>query len=471
MGALVCLAAMTWLQATRPLAHAADLTPNELIRQLMADRPPNLILIVADDLGYGDLGSYGQTNIHTPHLDRLAAEGMRFTQFYAGSSLGAPSQAALLTGLDSGHVPLTVSERPVLKASVPTLAAVLRQGEYQTGLIGKWALGYEIPNEPPVGAPHEHGFDEWLGTLGTARSQDYYPTYLWRSTRNGLRTNHVVVLDSNLDGQRGAYSPDYFTMAATNYIRGSRYEPFFLYLSYPTPHANLDLTLSTLNGMEAPSDIPYTQKDWPQAEKNKAAMITRLDRSVNLLMKQIRKYNLETNTVILFTSDNGPHSQGGNDAGFFASAGPFRGEKGDLLEGGLRVPLIAYAPGLIPSGVVSTQVWAALDLLPTLADIAEVQPPRGLDGLSFKATLMGEVETNHHDHLYWELPRVGQAIRQGRWKAIKPLDGLPLELYDLDSDPGESNNVAADHPDVVAQLDSLLTSRRAKGRAPRPKNP
>ena len=422
---------------------------------------PNIVFILADDLGYGELGCYGQDKIKTPNLDRIAAEGVRFTQCYAGSPVCAPSRAVLMTGRHVGHVSIRGNASVPLATNETTVAEVLHQAGYQTALIGKWGLG--LTNTPST--PDRRGFDLCLAFLDQHHAHDYYPTYLWRSSTFGDEPEPLFKYDLswNQNGAKGKYVQDLFTQAATNFIRGAKYKPFFLYLAYTLPHANNELKDQ---GMQVPSDAPYSSEPWPQPEKNKAAMITRLDQDVGAILAQLKALRLESNTVLFFSSDNGPHNEGGAKAAFFHSSGPLRGVKRDLYEGGIRVPMIARWPGKIPAGSTSTQVWSFCDFLPTAADLAAVKAPGDIDGLSMLPALLGKKQTNQHAFLYWEFHEKGskQAVRWGDWKAVRLAPGAPLELYNLTKDLGETMNVAAAHPDIIARIDAYLKTARTDSR-------
>ncbi|HEU5068915.1 MAG TPA: arylsulfatase [Verrucomicrobiae bacterium] len=424
---------------------------------------PNIILIVADDLGYGDLGCYGQEKIRTPNLDRLAAAGTRFTSFYAGSTVCAPSRSCLMTGQHTGHTRIRGNAKgATLAPDDVTLAMVLQEAGYKTGMIGKWSLG----GEGTPGQPGAKGFDDFVGYLDQTRAHDYYAPYLDRFDHaDGER--HIE-FPKNFSGAKGIYFPDVFNKAALNFIRINKPDPFnkerpfFLYLPYTLPHANNELGRQTGNGMEVPDDQPYAAQPWPQPEKNKAAMITRLDKYVGEIMVRLQQYHQESNTLILFTSDNGPHAEGGVDPEFFHSAGPFRGLKRDLYEGGIRVPLIAVWPGRIPAGRVSDETWAFWDLFSTLADVAGARLPQATDGLSYLPTLLNQTQTNRHEFFYWEFHERGfkQAVRMGDWKAVRLTANGPLELYNLTPDPGETRNVAADHPEIITRIEAYLKTAR-----------
>lgn len=432
-----------------------------------APATPNIILIVADDLGYGDLGCYGQQRIQTPNLDRLAAEGTRFTSFYAGSTVCAPSRSVLMTGQHTGHTRIRGNlAKAALAPEDTTLALVLKGAGYRNGLIGKWGLG----DEGSTGLPGDKGFDDFVGYLNQTRAHDYYAPYLDRSdAAEGFRR---LEIPQNADRQNGLYLPDLFQKSVLNFIRINRPDPFnkfrpiFVCYTPTLPHANNELGRETGNGMQVPGDKPYSAELWPPTERNKAAMITRLDQYIGEILARLQEYRQDSSTLILFTSDNGPHSEGGVDAKFHNSSGPLRGIKRDLYEGGIRVPLLARWPGKVPAGRVSDEPWAMWDLLPTLAEVARVKPPKDIDGLSYLPTLLGQTQTNRHEFLYWEFHERGfqQAARAGNWKAVRPKLGAPLEVYDLTTDLGETNNVAAAQPTVVARFEEYF--KRARTESP-----
>jgi arylsulfatase A-like enzyme len=424
-------------------------------KQSGAGRKPNIIYIMADDLGYGDLGCYGQKMIKTPNLDALAAEGTRFTDFYAGNTVCGPSRCCLLTGKHTGHARIRGNKRIALKPEDLTVSEVLKQAGYTTAAIGKWGQG----DPGTTGVPNLKGFDHWLGYLNRGHAHNYHPDYLWK---NGEQYR--------LDGK--VYSHDLFTEEALGFIRSNREVPFFIYLAYTIPHANNELGWETGNGMEVPSDDPYSDKDWPQMEKNFAAMITRMDRDVGRLMRLLKELGLDENTLVLFTSDNGPHAEGGQGLGFFTdgtnveenhdpwffnSPGPLRGVKRDLYEGGIRVPMIARWPGRVPSGRVSDQVWAFWDILPTAAEIAGAGIPPGLDGISMLPVLLGR-EQQDHEYLYWECYERGfqQAVRKNNWKAVRLGPDKPMELYNLEADLGETNDIAGQHLRLNAEMSEIM---------------
>jgi len=407
---------------------------------------PNIIFILADDLGYGDLGSYGQRLIKTPNLDQMAREGMRFTQFYAGAPVCAPSRASFITGLHQGHAFIRGNtdlnnQRVALRPQDVTIAEVLKSAGYRTAIIGKWGLG-----EPETtGIPNRQGFDYWFGYLNQNHAHNYYPDYLWRN-------------EERVTIPPGTYSHDLFTREALSFIRHERAQPFFLYLAYTIPHANNELGRNTGNGMEVPSDAPYSNESWPAQQKNYAAMVTRMDADVGKLFALLKELRLDDNTMVVFSSDNGPQGkdEGGFDPAFFNSNGSLRGIKRELYEGGIREPMIVRWPGRIKAGRTSEHVWASWDFLPTAAAIAGAKPPRGLDGISMLSVLVGR-ERPEPRFLYWEFHEGGyaQAVRLGRWKAVRRL-GAALEIYDLKVDLQESHNLAAAQPEIVRRMERIM---------------
>lgn len=422
------------------------------------ERRPNIIFILADDLGYGDLGCYGQKQIQTPHLDRLAAEGMRFTQCYAGSTVCAPSRCALMTGQHCGHCTIRGNSIVPLRPDDVTVAEVLKRAGYTTALIGKWGLGE--PNT--TGVPSKKGFDYFYGYLNQVHAHNYYPDYLWRNQEKVAIAGNVVA--GGVATQRAQYAQDLFTDEAVNFLECAKARPFFLYLAYTTPHANNERGKIEGNGMEVPSNAPYADRPWPPAQRNHAAMITRLDADVGKLIRRLKDLHLADNTLVFFSSDNGPHKEGGADPQFFQSSGPLRGFKRDLYEGGIRVPFIAYWPGRIKAGTASHHVCAFWDILPTAAELAGAKLPPGLDGLTIVPTLLGKGEQPKHDFLYWEFHERGfaQAVRMGDWKAVRHRPNGPIELYDLAKDEGEKTDVAAQHVDVVARINAYLQAARTE---------
>jgi len=418
----------------------------------LAAEKPNILFILADDLAYGDLGCYGQKQISTPNLDRLAADGMRFTQAYAGSTVCAPSRCSLMTGLHTGHATVRGNKKPEvgIRSSETTAAALLKQSGYETAIFGKWGLG-----GPATGSvPNTRGFDHFFGYLDQLHAHNYYPEHLWEN-------QNEFFLTANWFDQRKEYAPDLFTRRALDFLKRPRQNPFFLYLTYTIPHADNELGRSKGNGMEVPDNSAYANRDWPEVERNFAAMISRMDGDIGKILDQLKRSGQDRNTIIFFTSDNGPHKEGGHNPDFFQSRGPLRGIKRDLYEGGIRIPFLARWTGTIPAGVASDQVIAFWDFLSTAAELVGVQPPPGLDGASFLPTLIGKPQPAHAP-LYWEFHegRFAQAIRTGDWKGVRLNPDQPIELYDLKTALGEQDNIAPKHPDVVRKIDSLMKSSR-----------
>ena len=428
-----------------------------------SDKRPNIIFILADDLGYGDLGCYGQQTIKTPNLDRTAEEGMRFTQHYAGSTVCAPSRCVLMTGLHSGHCWVRGNALVPLRPEDVTVAELLREAGYATGIIGKWGLG----EAGSTGIPNKQGFDYWFGYLNQRHAHNYYPRYLWRNEEKIALKNEVT--DVNPPGgvatKRVEYSHDLFTAEALAFVERNKNKQFFLYLAYTIPHANNE---AGNKGMEVPDYGIYKDKDWPEPQKGHAAMITRLDGDIGKLFAKLKELGLAENTLVMFSSDNGPHKEGGGDPAFFESWGPLRGYKRALYEGGIRVPMIAWWPGKIKTGSVNDHVSAFWDFLPTCADLAGFKTPRDIDGISMLPTLLGQDDKQKkHEYLYWEFHEQGkrQAVRMGNWKGVrlnvaKNPDG-PIELYDLKDDLAEKHNVANEHPDIVKRIEQYMKQAHA----------
>ena len=435
------------------ISSAALLSPR--LSPASQDRP-NILFILADDLGYGDLGCYGQKRILTPNLDRLAAEGLRFTQAYSGSTVCAPSRCSLMTGLHTGHATIRGNKKPEvgIRADETTVASLLKQAGYRTAIFGKWGMG-----GPGTGSvPNTRGFDNFYGYLDQQHAHNYYPEHLWEN-------QNEVFLTNNWFDQRKDYAPDLFARRALEFIKAPSDKPFFLYLTTTIPHADNELVRVKGHGMEVPDDKPYSARDWPQLEKNFAAMVTRMDADVGRILDQLSASGLDRYTVVIFTSDNGPHKEGGHDPEFFSSGGPLRGIKRDLYEGGIRVPFMVRWPGKVAAGGTTDGVIAFWDFLLTAAEIAGVEAPSGLDGISFLPELMGKPQSGH-EYLYWEFHERGftQAIRLGDWKGVRLEVGEPIELYNLKTDLAEKENVAAAHPDIVARIDALMKSARTDSR-------
>jgi len=426
---------------------------------------PNILLIQADDLGYGDLGVYGQAMFQTPNVDRLAKSGLRFISYYAGSTVCAPSRAALMTGLHTGHAWIRGNVAGnSLRDQDRTIASVLKDAGYRTALIGKWGLG---ESESP-GRPDRKGFEYSFGYLSQTHAHRQFTDHLYR---DGQR----------VDVSPNDYSNDLFTRETISFIEKNDNRPFFIYLNYTVPHAELrvpDDSMTPFKGhfpekpfVNAAADAKLTGPDEPSLGYRSqptphaafAAMVTRMDRDVGRIVDLLRQRGLDQRTLVLFTSDNGPHQEGGGDPEFFKSSGGLKGIKRDMYEGGIRVPMIASWPGTIAAGSVTTYAAAHWDLFPTFAELAGASVPSSLDGMSILPVLRGQTQ-KPHEFMYWEFHERGfqQAVRMGNWKAVRLAKDKPLELYNLADDPTEFTNVAAKHPDVVAKIESYLKTARTE---------
>ena len=436
----------------------------------LGHRPPNIVFIVADDLGYGELGCYGQEKILTPHIDRMAAEGMLFSDAYSGCSVCAPARSVLMTGMHMGHTSVRSNPGgvPILAEDV-TVAELLKDAGYATGCFGKWGLG-DIGTE---GVPWEQGFDEFVGYLHQAHAHYFYPHYLYENDRK-------LLLEGNEGDGRGTYSHDLIADRALQFIRRNKDRPFFCYAPFTIPHAEYvapdDEIYAHYQGTFEEIELPENRNrpgrlirpEEPHATL--AAMITRLDHEVGRILQLIADLDLEEETIVFFTSDNGAAAARWTD--YFQSSGPLRGSKGTFYEGGIRVPMLVRWPGKIAPGSTSEHVWGFQDFLPTAVELAGTRAPLDTDGISVVPTLLGEGAQAQHHYLYWELPRYvaatgqfrdeipSQGLRMGRWKAVRPKPDGELELYDLESDLGESQNVASDHPEVMEQIEALFEDAR-----------
>lgn len=463
-----------------------------------ASRPPNIIFILADDLGYNELGVYGQTIIRTPRLDRLAREGTRFTNFYSGSTVCAPSRCTFLTGKHTGHAYIRdnlektgrwedeeYGQEP-LDTAETTIAEVLKAQGYATAIIGKWGLG--MPEDE--GNPANHGFDLFYGYACQKHAHTYYPTHLWRNNSWDTLNNvyvHPHPRPQSIDPTRAQdfapykgqdYSPDFMHREAVEFVKAQRNKPFFLYYAIPIPHLSLQIPDHYLEAYNHLPDTPYTgQRSYTPHQRPRAAyaaMITYLDSVVGNLLDSVQAWRLEENTLVVFTSDNGATipGLGGVDIAYFNSHGPLRGWKTNLYEGGIRVPCIVKWPGKVPANAVIDQVAALWDFFPTLAEIGGSKITSSGDGLSLWPALTKQGNPNQHDYLYWEFAANGsQAVRKGPWKAIRQdlhnNPAAPLELYNLDDDPGEKINLAAQHPEVVKDMQDIMKSARTPSSLPK----
>jgi len=435
-------------------------------QQASAGRP-NIIFILADDMGYGDLGCYGQKLIQTPNLDAMAKQGTRFTQFYAGTAVCAPSRSSFLTGQHTGHTPIRGNKgvQPEGQWPIPdsaiTIAEVLKEAGYATGDFGKWGLGPVASSGDPI----KQGFDAFYGYNCQTLAHDYYPDHLWE---NDTRVNFTA----NTPEHPTDYSADLIHQKALQFIDQHKSNPFFVFLSYTLPHAALQVPDDSLFEKykkllnEKPIPVPkWNGKNYaPQAfpKSAYAAMVSRLDVYVGQVLQKLKDDGIDKNTLVIFSSDNGPHKEGGYDPDFFNSSGPLRGVKRDLYEGGMREPMIAWWPGKVKAGATSDYVGAFWDFLPTFAELAKVPKPKNIDGISIVPALLGQKNVPTHPWLYWEFHEQGgkQAVRLGNWKGVKlnVTDNPkgPIELYDLSTDLGEKNNVVDKHPDVVQAIRKIM---------------
>lgn len=411
---------------------------------------PNIVFIMADDLGYGELGCYGQKEIKTPFIDRLAKEGMLFTQCYAGSAVCAPARNVLMTGQHTGHTTVRGNTgkggvvglggkkgRVPLKKDDVTVAEVLKKAGYVTGMTGKWGLG-----EPGTdGLPNDQGFDEWFGFLNQRNAHNHYPPYIWRDKEK-------VMLDGNKDGKETQYTHDMFSEFAIDFIDRHQKSPFFLYIPYCIPHS----------GYQVPNLGIYKDKPWTRNEKAYAAMVSRMDKDVGRIMDTLDKAGIGDNTFVFFCSDNGASAYW--DA--YDSCGPLRDRKRAAYEGGIRVPMIVRCPNHVPAATVSETAWYFADVMPTFAAIAQAKAPKNIDGVNILPTLEGKKQDLSKRYLYWEFyEKAGwQAVRFGDWKGIQQGHNTgvkqPIELYNLKDDIGETNDLAAKRPELVAKVAKIF---------------
>jgi arylsulfatase A-like enzyme len=461
------------LRILSAICFAVTLSPIILQAQSSKSSEPNIIFILADDLGYGDVGFNGQKLIKTPNIDKLAKEGMIFNQFYAGTSVCAPSRSSLLTGQHTGHTYIrgNKSVEPEgqypIADSVTTVAEVLKKSGYTTAAFGKWGLG-------PVGSegePNKQGFDKFYGYNCQSLAHRYYPNHLWDN-----REKIVLEANKNLMYNK-EYAPDLIQQQALQFMdKQQAGKPFFLFLPYILPHAELLVPDDSLfqkykgkfeekfhKGADYGRNATpggYASQEFPRATF--AAMVARLDMYVGQVMSKLKEKGLDKNTLVIFTSDNGPHVEGGADPKFFGSSGGFRGVKRDLYEGGIREPFAARWPGTIKPGSKSDYIGAFWDILPTFAELANAQAPRNIDGISFTDALKGRPTQKKHDYLYWEFHEQGgrQALRQGNWKAVRlKAAGNPdalVELYDLSKDPAETTNLTPQFPEKAKELGQIM---------------
>ena len=479
------------MKTTKYICMSGSLIPlligcNE--HKAMQQLPVNVIYILADDLGYGDIGCYGQKIIKTPNIDRLAAEGMIFTQHYAGCTVSAPSRASLMTGLHTGHTQIRGNKEIVPEGQEPmngdtyTIANLFKSKDYITGLFGKWGLGYPGSESEP----NAMGFDEFYGYNCQRQAHTYYPTHLWHNREK-------IDFPENINNGRQTYSAELIHQQALNFIQNNKDKPFFAMLTYTLPHAEINLPHDSIYSIyenmfdETPYEQPgsYFRSEKPRASF--AAMVSHLDKYVGEIIDELKKYGLDKNTIVFFTSDNGPHQEGGADPGFFNSNGPLKGFKRDLYEGGIRVPLIVWSPDFVKAGIKSDHISAFWDMMPTFAELTgailpDLNPagvasstiPAGTasaektDGISFLREILSQKNQQKHEFLYWEFheQRGRQAVRKGDWKLIRQNisneNGPRIEMYNIKNDIHEDNNLAEKEPEKVQELITIMDNARSE---------
>ncbi|WOH36024.1 arylsulfatase [Thalassotalea fonticola] len=484
-------------------SHQEDAQPTVQANEQRNDQRPNVIYILADDLGYGDIGAFGQQKINTPYLDQLAEQGMRLTQHYAGSSVCAPSRAALVTGKQPGNMQIRGNyalgsfldeeewgQLP-LRPDTETIGTLMQGAGYNTALIGKWGLG----GPGSQGTPNKQGFEHFFGYLDQKQAHNHYPTHLWLNEEKFPLNNEYLHphqklpadLDPNdaasyLSYQREDYAQQRLADDALQYIENNQHQPFFLYLAFAAPHASLQAPeeelLPYVDFVETPNlggGQDYIPVLKPKATR--AGMITHMDRSIGRVIAKLKQLKLDKNTLVIFTSDNGPSWEGGADLEFFDSNGPLRGYKRDLYEGGIKMPTIAWWPGKIVANSSSDHLSAFWDIMPTLADVAGVDKPASTDGISMLPTLLTTGEQAQHRHMYWEFHNNSgghsQAVRldddHGQWKAVRLYTkqqkvNPDIELYNLAVDGAEQHNIAAGNPERVTQMRKIMQQSRTRSR-------
>ncbi len=421
----------------------------------------NIIFVMVDDMGYADMGCFGQEVIKTPNLDQMAAEGRKFTQCYAGSTVSAPSRSTLMTGQHTGHTTVRGNKSPIpvpenlspnpkrvpLHDKDTTLAEVLKQAGYVTGITGKWGLGE--PNS--AGEPNKQGFDQWLGFLNQKRAHDHFPDYFW----NNKDTFWLEGNDAEFNESNVTFSHNLFTDFALNFIETNKDTTFFLYLPYCLPHDHYHIPEEDL--------LPFKQNDWTDNEKVYAAMITRIDKDMGQIFNKLKQLQIDSTTLVFFCSDNGAARRW---EGRFNSSGQLRGRKRDMYEGGIRTPMIVRMPGKVPAGTTSTYPWYFPDVLPTVAAFANAKTPANIDGLNVLPEIMGETMPESNRFFYWEFHEGAfyQAARWKHWKAVrKSAKGKP-ELYNLETDISEENDVSAQHPEIAEKMENYLDTARTESK-------
>lgn len=439
------------------------------VKEASEKTKPNIIYILADDLGYGDISCYGQDSFLTPGIDKMAQEGMLFTQHYAGSTVCAPSRCALMTGLHTGHARVRGNKRVPLKKEDITIAELLQKEGYKTALYGKWGLGHAGTS----GIPNLKGFDDFTGYLSQRRAHNAYPDWIWNNEDTLWLENEVLHAGEEGSPDRGGvatkkvtHSHNIFTQKARNFITKNKENPFFIYLAYTLPHANNEAKLFNRIGMESPDTLLFKEKNWPAAQQAHAGMIASLDKDVGELLDLLKELNIDNNTLVIFTSDNGPHSEGGAIPEFFNSNRELQGIKRDLYEGGIRVPMIAWWPGTIEANTESNHISAFWDFLPTACEAAGINIPENTDGISYLPELL-QKDQKSHDYLYWEFFEKGgrTAILKDKWKAVRyDVNENPdahIQLFDISTDIEEKNDLSDSHPQLVEEFRLLFQQARS----------
>lgn len=416
-----------------------------LISALSASaQPPNIIFIMADDAGIGDYACYHKTEVLTPAADRLAAEGMRFTNAYSGSAVCGPTRCVVMTGLHPGHClrRANQSKHGLLATApdTPTVASILKKAGYATGGFGKWGLG----NPGTTGVPEKQGFDLWYGYYDQVHAHDYYPEFL-------IRNSKQEQIPGNQGGKQESYTVDLIEAESLKFIDDHKDGPFFLYAAWTPPHGKYVIPAADSAYQH------YKDKPWSQVDKNYAAMVTKLDNGVTKILAKLKEHGIDDNTIVFYTSDNGANAQFIKQ---LSSTGGLRGNKRLLYEGGIRAPFLARWPGKIAPGSTSDLFTTHMDLMATSAALANTKPAANTDGISIVPTLLGKDQNITHKHLYFEIyePRFQQSVRLGDWKGYRLGTKAPMELYNLADDPAEAKNLSGTHPDVVKQLSAIMNA-------------
>ena len=446
---------------------------------IYASTPPNIVFILADDMGYGDAGCYGQKTLTTPHMDRMAAEGMRFTRHYAGCTVCAPSRCVLMTGLHTGHCRVRGNGPGFIPDTDLTVPKMLKSAGYATALAGKYGLGLPLPLDDPK----QKGFDHAYGYVATSHAHNCFTDFLVRDGAKTPLRNTIIYGTENKQHEgtgvaeakgRVDFAPLLIANDVQQYLdaRGKDKKPFFLYYALNLPHANNEAKKDSPlgHGLECPDYGEYAGKDWPAVEKGFASVMRFVDNEVGAVLAKLKAVGLDDNTIVMFSSDNGPHHEGFHDSEFFHSNGGLKGTKRDMTDGGIRVPLIVRWPGKIKAGIVSEHVSGFQDLMPTLAELSGAELGKGYDGISFAPTLLGQGKQSQHDYLFWNFDEQGgkRAVLKWPWKLIhlntgeggkgakgkaKPMETL---LYNLDTDRGEEHDLAAKKPELVKELEAMM---------------